>query len=296
MLAHHKKTVGAALTAVLLVGGATACQNGKKDDSGKAAAAGAPSASASAPADRGGAAQAAPAALLEGARKASEEIGSVHYTMSGSTPEGSFTGDVSAAFKPQTAMSMKMTSPSEPGRQVEIRMVDGAMYMGAEGKWLKFDLKALDPKAADGMNSLGKAPQSAENPADRANDLLQSKDLKVVGEETLDGQKTQHLSGTVTLEQMRASAASGDPATKERRERSLKPLEAQGITSMVVDMWIDDTHHTKQVRTQGKGAKGAMDVTIKMLDFNKPVDVAAPPADQVVDLAEMMKNTGEGSA
>ncbi|MEU6868426.1 hypothetical protein ABZ924_35220 [Streptomyces sp. NPDC046876] len=293
MLVYRKKTVGVALTAALLVAGATACQNGKKDDSGKAAA-GSPSAAA--PAAKGGAAQATPAALLEGARKASEEISSLHYTMTGSTPDGSFTGDVSATLKPQTAMSMKMSSPTEPGQQVEIRLVDGAMYMGAEGKWLKFDLKALDPKAADEMNSLGKAPQTPENPADRAGDLLQSKDIKVVGEETLDGQKTQHLSGTVTLEQMRASAAAGDPATKERRERSLKPLEQQGITSMVVDMWIDDTHHTKQVRTQGKGTKGAVDVTIKLLDYNKPVDVAAPPADQVMDLAEMMKNTGEGSA
>lgn len=36
--AYRKKTVGAALAAVLLVGGATACENGKKEDSGKPAA------------------------------------------------------------------------------------------------------------------------------------------------------------------------------------------------------------------------------------------------------------------
>ncbi len=239
---------------------------------------------------------ATPAALLESVSKASQDISSIHYTMTGSTPDGSFSGDVSATLKPQVAMAMKMSSPSEPGQQVEIRLVDGAMYMGAEGKWLKFDLKAADPKAAEQLNSLGKGPQGPENPGDRANDLLRSKDVRLVGEETLDGQKTKHLSGTVTLEQMRASAASGDPATKESRERSVKTLEQQGIKDMVVDLWVDGTNHTKQVRTQGKGTKGALDVTIKLLDFNKPADVTAPPADQVVDLADMMKDTGEGSA
>ena len=39
-----------------------------------------------------------------------------------------------------------------------------------------------------------------------------------------------------------------------------------------------------------------MDITIKFLDINKPVEIAAPPADQVTDLAEMMKGADEGSA
>ncbi|MCJ1679374.1 LppX_LprAFG lipoprotein [Streptomyces sp. APSN-46.1] len=294
MLANRKKTVGAALAAVLLVGGATACENGDtKKDTGKAAASA--SASASAPAGKG-AAEVTPVALLESTRKTSEEITSLRYTMSGTTPDGAVAGDVSMSLKPALAMQMKMTSPDSPGETAEIRLIDGAMYIGAEGKWLKFDLKSLDPKAAEQLDAAGKGTQNAENPGDKANALLQSKDVKLVGEETIDGQKTKHLAGTLTLDQMKTATASEDQAAKDRREKTLKDLEKQGITTMTVDMWIDESNHTKQVRTRGQGTKGATDMTIKFTDYNKPVSVTAPPADQVVDLAEMMKGSGEGSA
>lgn len=291
---YRKKTVGAALAAVLLVGGATACENGAKGDSGKAAE---PSASGSPSAAAGkSAVQADPIALLQGTKKSAEEITSLRYTMSGKTPDGAVSGDVALRLKPAVAMAMKMSSPEDPAQQVDIRLVDGAMYLGSEGKFLKFDMKTLDPKTGAKLDSLGKGSQNAENPGDKANDLLQSKDVKLVGEETIDGEKTKHLSGTVTLDQLRTSAASEDQATKDRRSKSLKTWEDQGITTLTVDIWIDESNHTKQVRSQGQGTKGATDVTIKFTDLNKPVDITAPPADQVVDLAEMMKGAGEGAA
>ncbi|WP_073794649.1 LppX_LprAFG lipoprotein [Streptomyces sp. CB03578] len=300
MLANRKKTVGAALAAVLLVGGATACENGDngdKKDSGKAAATASASASAPASAAAGkGAAAATPVALLEGTKKTSEEITSLQYSMSGTTPDGAVTGEVSMALKPALAMAMKLASPDSPGQTVEMRLVAGAMYIGAEGKWLKFDLKSMDPKSAAKLDAAGKGTQNAENPGDKANALLQSKDVKLVGEETVDGQKTKHLAGTLTLDQMKTAAASEDQATKDRREKTLQELEKQGITSLTMDMWIDEGNHAKQVRTRGQGTKGATDMTIKFTDYNKPVDVQAPPADQVVDLAEMMKGSGEGGA
>lgn len=59
-----------------------------------------------------------------------------------------------------------------------------------------------------------------------------------------------------------------------------------------MDIWIDEADQAKQVRTQGQGTSGSMDVTIKFKDINKPVEIAAPPADQVMDLGEMMKDSG----
>ncbi|MFG2880355.1 LppX_LprAFG lipoprotein [Streptomyces sp. NPDC048337] len=287
MSAYRKKTVGAALAAVLLVGGATACENGKdaKKDSGAAAA---PSKAAEKPVE------VAPAAYLEKTKKKSEEITSLRYTMSGSTSGQTVSGEAAMRLKPDVAMSMKMASPEMPGEGAEIRLVDGALYVGSEGKWLKFDLKSMDPKAAEQLNSLGSA-QQGENPGDKASDLSASKDLKKVGEETIDGQKTTHLTGTITLDQMRAQSATGTPEAKERREKNLKALEAQGVKDMTMDIWIDENDQTKQVRTRGQGTKGPMDLTIKFVEFNKPVDVTAPPSDQVVDLAEMLKDSGEGS-
>ncbi|MGW3494157.1 hypothetical protein [Streptomyces sp. NPDC001020] len=39
--------------------------------------------------------------------------------------------------------------------------------------------------------------------------------------------------------------------------------------------------------------KGRLDTTITFLDISKPVTVTAPPADDTVDLAEMMKDAGQ---
>ncbi|MFE2288464.1 LppX_LprAFG lipoprotein [Streptomyces sp. NPDC059443] len=292
MYRNRKKAAGAALAAVLLVGGATACEGGQKDGAGKA---GDPSAAPTAQGAGKGAAEAAPAAYLEKVKAKSEEITSLHYSMTGTAEGEQFSGDVSMRLKPAMEMAMKIGTSGEGGKTAEIRLVDGAMFIGAEGKWLKFDLKSLDAATAQKLNDAGgSANKTGENPGDRAGELLRAKDLKLVGEETVDGVKTKHLSGTVGLDEMRAALDSATPEAKKRQEDSLKGLEAQGVKSLTVDMWIDESDHTKQVRTRGEAAKGPVDTTIKFLDYNKPVEVAAPPADQVVDLAEMMKGAGTG--
>ncbi|MFJ3925635.1 LppX_LprAFG lipoprotein [Streptomyces sp. NPDC090022] len=294
---NRSKTVGTVLAAVLLAGGATACEDGKKAEGGKAAGTGASAAPSQGAAPKGGAAQATPAAFLEQVRKGSEEITSLRYSMSGQSEGQAMTGEAAMRSKPDLAIRMKMADPATPTEQAEIVVLDGAMYIGSDGKYLKFDLKALgaDPNAARKLDSAGGGSKDGENPGDRANELLAAQDLKTVGEETIDGVKTTHVTGTVTLEQMRASLATATPAARERQERQITKLEAQGIKSLAMDMWIDETHHTKQVRTRGTANKGPLDMTIKFLDYNKPVEITAPPADQVVDLAEMMKEGGAGA-
>ncbi|MEU3060012.1 LppX_LprAFG lipoprotein [Streptomyces subrutilus] len=293
MSAYRKKTVVAALAAVLLVGGATACENGKKDETG---AAGAPSASVSAPAaGTRGAAAATPASLLESTKKAAADITSLEYAMTGTSPEGAFSADVSMRLKPSTALAMKMSSAESP-EQVEIRLVDGIMYLGSAGKYLKFDVKAMDPKAGAELDGLGKSTKGAENPGDKVDALLQSKDVRIVGEEVLDGQKTQHLTGTVSLDQMREAVAKADPEARQRQEATLRSLEKAGVTTMTLDLWIDENSRTKQLRSRAQGTAGATDVTMKLKGYNQPVEITAPPADQVTDLGAAMKDSGGSAA
>ncbi|MFE6911320.1 LppX_LprAFG lipoprotein [Streptomyces erythrochromogenes] len=286
MNAYRKKTVVAVLAALLLAGGATACEKG--DGAKKDTGASAPAKAAEKPVE------VTPAAYLEKTKKKSEEITSLRYSIAGEAAGQKITGEAAMRIKPTVAMSMTMDSPEKPGEKVDIRLIDGAMYMGAEGKWLKFDLKALAPEQAKQLDSLGSS-QQGQNPADTADSLSAAKDLKTVGEETVDGQKTTHLSGTVSVDELRARSAAAAPEAKERQEKNIAALEAQGIKTLTMDLWIDENDQAKQVRTRGAGTSGPMDITIKFLDVNKPVEVTAPPAEQVMDLAEMMKGV-EGSA
>jgi hypothetical protein len=268
----RRRATGASLAALLLAGGAVGCSKGDEQSP-----------------------EMEPAAAVAKAAKNADDITSFRYRMTGKVPQaGKVSGEAAMSIKP-LAMSMEMTASGKTGGQVEIRLVGNAMYIngGAEaakemdGKsWIKFDMSGAEKKM--GVDSLG-AGQANQNPASESTFLAGSKDVKKVGSETVDGVKTTHYKGTVSLDDLEASLKSKDKATRERREKSIQQYEKMGVDSLTMDMWIDGDDHTKQFRMRGEADKGPLDMTITFLDLNKPVKVTAPAAKDTVDLAEMMK-------
>ena len=274
--------MGAGLAALLLAGGAVACQKGDKAEGSPAMT---------------------PAAAVAKAAKNTENITSLRYRMTGKVPgEGQVSGEAAMSMKP-LAMSMKMTAKDQAtDGPVEIRLVGKAMYIGGnaemskemDGKsWIKFDMSALGAGKGMDAGQLG-AGQADKNPASDSTFLTGSKDVKKVGTETVEGVKTTHYKGTVTVADLKASLKGENKTVREQREKSLEQYEKMGIDSMTMDMWIDGDDHTKQFRMRGDAAKGPMDMTITFLDYNKPVTVKAPPAKDTADLAEMMKAAQSG--
>ncbi|MFF7310415.1 LppX_LprAFG lipoprotein [Streptomyces sp. NPDC008137] len=243
-----------------------------------------------------------PAAAVAKAAKNTEDITSLRYRLSGTSPgEGRVKGEASMRMKPTIAMSMKMTAPDKGATEaVEIRLVDKAMYLGGgaemakemDGKrWMKFDLSGSE--AGKELDQMGSSTSQAEqNPAAESAFLTGAKDVKEVGSEKVDGVETTHYSGTVTLADLRASLKDAKADTRKQREKSIKQYEKLGVDKLTMDMWIDGDDHTKQFRMKGEADKGPLDMTITFLDYNKPVDVKAPPAKEVADLGEMFKELG----
>ncbi|MDQ0750596.1 hypothetical protein QF034_004827 [Streptomyces africanus] len=239
-----------------------------------------------------------PAAAVAKAAKNTEDITSLRYRLNGTVPEsGQVKGEASMRLKPTIAMSMKMTAPAQGATEaVEIRLVDKAMYIGGgaemakemDGKtWMKFDLSGS--KAGKDLDQLGSANQAEQNPAAESTFLTGAKDVKEVGSEKVEGVETTHYTGTVTLKDLRASLKDGKAATREQREKSIKQYEKLGVDKLAMDMWVDGDDHTKQFRMKGAADKGPLDMTITFLDYNKPVNVTAPPAKDVADLADLFK-------
>ncbi|MFF2998990.1 LppX_LprAFG lipoprotein [Streptomyces sp. NPDC057950] len=272
----RRGATGAALAALVLGGGVVACA--KSDESPKMT----------------------PAAAVAAAAKNTEAITSLTYRMTGKVPEtGRVEAEAAMSMKP-LAMSMKMNALDQGADgKMEIRVVDKAMYLGGgqavakelDGKsWMKFDLSG----AASGPGA-GKLPsQAGQDPSQESTYLTGSKDVKKVGTEKVDGVRTTHYKGTVTLDDLRASLKDEDKATREKREKSLKQYEDLGADKLTMDMWIGPDDHTKQVRVRAAADKGPFDVTLTFLDYNKPVTVKAPPAKDTVDLAAMMKDAQAG--
>ena len=274
------RTIGAGLAVVALAAGAVSCSKGG-DESPKMT----------------------PAAAVAKAAKNTEDITSFRYRMKGKVPEqGRVEAEASMRIKPSVAMTMKMTVPDQGAKgTMEIRLVDKAMYIGGnadmtkemDGKtWIKFDMSALGDKNL-GATTPG-AGQADQNPATESTFLTGAKNVKKVGTETVDGVKTTHYSGTVTVADLRASFKDETKAVREQREKSLQQYEKLGVDKLTMDMWVDGQDHTKQFRMQGAADKGPLDMTITFLDYNKPVTVAAPPAKDTADLAEMMKGLQNG--
>ncbi|MGW2717907.1 DUF1396 domain-containing protein [Streptomyces sp. NPDC001492] len=272
----RRKATGAGLAALLLAGGAVGCQ---KSDSAESPAM-------------------TPAAAVAKAAKNSEDIKSVHYRMKGKVPgEGRVTAEAAMSMKPP-AMSMKMTAQDQAADgPVEIRLVDKAMYVGGnpslakemDGKsWIKFDMSALGGGKGLNANQLG-AGQANQNPATNSTFLTGSKNVKKIGTETVEGVRTTHYEGKVTVADLKASLKGRNKTVREQREKSLDQFEKMGVDAFTMDMWIDGDDHTKQFRMRGEADKGPLDLTITFLDINKPVTVTAPPAKDTADLAAMMK-------
>ncbi|MET8899009.1 DUF1396 domain-containing protein [Streptomyces sp. NPDC004538] len=272
--------VGASAAALLLAAGAVGCSGGTDESP-----------------------EMTPAAAVAKAAKNTEEIDSIRYRMTGRTPEeGRVKAEAQMRIKPTLAMSMKMTALDQGGGQsAEIRLVDKAMYIGGgaeaakemDGKsWMKFDLSALG--AGEELDQLGSASQADKNPATESTFLTGAKDVEKVGTETVDGVETTHYKGTVTVAELEKTLAGEDKATREKRQKSLEQYEKLGVDKLNMDLWIDGDDRTKQFRMRGQADKGPLDMTFTFLGFNEPVKVAAPPAKDTMDLAEMMKGSQQG--
>ncbi|OPF74605.1 DUF1396 domain-containing protein [Streptomyces antioxidans] len=281
------RAAGAVLAAFLLCGGAVGCGSSGADGKpeGKAGE--------KSPEQM----RMAPAAAVRAAARKSEKLTSFRYRMSGRTPEdGRIEGDAALSTKPP-AVRMKMRAVDrDANAAVEIRMLDGAMYVGGSeeaaaglhGKsWLKLDFGGPGGKAAGGLGGGSLSHQAEKNPADESAFLSGADDVKRIGEETIDGVRTTHYRGTITLRQMRAGLKDQDAATRERREKNLKTYEKVGIDRVSMDLWVDPDGHTKRFRVRGEGDKGPLDMTITFSALNEPVTVKAPPESQTMDLAEL---------
>jgi len=185
---------------------------------------------------------------------------------------------------------------------LELRVVDAIMYMrlpmlrqldpSLDGKWLKIDLAAaarsagIDPSALTG-SSVGQDPASYLSILGGAD----QKDVKRVGNETIDGVETVHYHANIDMVAAmdRLAAASSD------RSKLGKLVEQMGLKTMPVDAWADADGRVRKVQmvTAVSGQQATMELGFS--DFGLAVDVSAPPAAEVID-ATRLRPTPNGAA
>jgi LppX_LprAFG lipoprotein len=188
------------------------------------------------------------------------------------------------------------------GQQLEQRIVNQVLYQkppGASGQlpkgksWMKVDLQRLNRSQGTGGPAM----------SDPANSFaytksLSEKDVRKVGDETVNGVSTTHYRVDLDLSKL----SEGDSA-QERK------LRAQLGDDVPVDLWIDEDGLTRrqQIRmtvkdtaqTGGTGTSARQAQAKVVMDFSgfgAQVDVAAPPSADTVDMTDQVsRQSGTGS-
>src|SRR5690606_28704132 len=214
----------------------------------------------------------------------------------------SFTVQMQYVVNPDLAYAMKFDDMSVGGQTMagmEQRLVGRTMYMkmpsmpqlgggNAAKPWLKISLDELGRQSGLNIDQLLQQSQQMD-PVQNTKMLTASKDVREVGKETVDGVETTHCTGTYRVE----DAVAQLPADQQDAIR--KTYGQLGMDDMKFDLWVDDQQLPRKMAMKSQQtASGVLSMTITYRDFGKPVNIAEPPASQVTDFSEMMRNLGGG--
>ncbi len=184
---------------------------------------------------------------------------------------------------------------------------DDVMYMDMgtaaakdmDGKrWMKMDLGALAKESGDQAltrQMTGSLDSVNQDPAQQIAVLLDSPNLKHIGSATVDGVKTQHYKGKLTVDEMMKSNDSLKVLSKSERSELLKNVKKAGIKDYDTELWVNEDDLPVRMDVTMDSAQGAVEVSEKFSDYGAAVKVDVPPANQTFDLMDMLKELGDAA-
>ena len=181
----------------------------------------------------------------------------VQLTTEGGGQSLSAEGDLDFSQNP-ASMRMTMTLP-QLGEGIEMRLVDGTMYMQVpalgDGKFVKF---AID----DSTNPLGEMTGQID-PRTQFSAMQDAvKTVSFVGAEDVDGEELKHY--VVVLD-------------------GTKMPNQQGVTmpdEITYDMWVDGDERLRKVSFESAGTV----ITTTISDWGKDVQIRAPRPGQIMEM------------
>ncbi|WP_067487325.1 hypothetical protein [Actinomadura hibisca] len=197
-------------------------------------------------------------------------------------------------LKPTLAFSAKLDEFSKGGQAVSgvqgqaiftgdvlyARVPQLAQFVAGGKPWLRIDTNQMAQRTGFDVKSLIDQVEQV-NPAEQTKMFTASKDVRRVGEESLDGVKTTHYTGTVTV---REALAKLDPQVRQKVEQRFGGKAADEKINF--DLWTDGDNLPRKLVSKGSGANGHNgSIEVRYSDYGKSFSVNPPPADQVGQLS-----------
>ena len=220
-----------------------------------------------------------------------EKAQSASFTVEGKSDGEQLNGKGSIFFGDSPRGTVTLTDPKDG--PTELRFLPTALYMSIpekeraemDGKeWMKLDVAA----AAKLANSKEAGEMLVEyarqlrdlDPSAQVKTLIAGGKFTVVGEETIDGVKTVHYTGTQPLAAYLAEVDAKSRAAVESK------LTKAGVKEVKVDLWVDEKYQPRRTKT----VVGTVDdLTVTFSDYGTKVDVVEPPADKTLDFVQMLQ-------
>jgi hypothetical protein len=205
--------------------------------------------------------------FLPALRAAATDNQSAHMVMDIDAGPGSLTAEGDIRYGENPAMAMTMEGPSFGGNEMEMRVVDGLMYMSLPpmtppGKFIKVD--PSDPNDPMGA-SMGSLATQMDLETTFASFEAGLRRVELVGAESVSGEDLDRYQ--VSVDAAAASEAQGQPAAPGMPE------------TIVYDIWLDDDD---LMRKLGFELGGQVSMNATMSQWGEPVTVAVPPANKIV--------------
>lgn len=292
---HVVRRAAVAALVPLALGSLAACGDDEDKDNDKAASDGTSVSSGTEASEQAGAGESG-AALEEGQELEKQEFLDVYSAALDDATTAEFTlvvsaggqdtkaeGEVDYSADPQ-AMSMEMEMPGAQA-EIEMRMVDGAIYMTipgvAQGKFIKVDLN--DPN-----NPFGSMMTEQTDPRAQIETFSQGLSSATFdGSEDVDGEEMDRYTVVVDTQAMLDATEMDEQLREQALEQSPPSIEYQ--------IWIDQEGQFRRMDYDMGKDLGAM--SMQFDDWGTDLKITAPPADQVSKqtLADLMGAAGGGA-
>jgi hypothetical protein len=199
------------------------------------------------------------------------------------------TGTIQVELRPTTLIEAKFTITGKNSAKTKLDeiLTSRAIYFKdpafsrASGKaWIKISVSQLSSKGALGLSSLLQNLEGS-NPLDQTQFFTASKDVKVVGSQTVSGVATTEYAGSY-------SPSAAYARLSPRLRKLLGPsLQALGRSKVAFHVWIDGQHLIRKA-TETETVNGqTFATTLEVTSVNKPVKITMPAASEVGPLPKL---------
>lgn len=219
-----------------------------------------------------------------------DESSTAHMKFTGDAGQMKITGEGDMQLggaDPAIAMDM---DTGETGKMSMV-LLDGVLYMKlptelsqGDKPWIKIDSKDKSNPLAQILSSVVDQMRQNADPRASLEQFQEAGEITSSSKEELNGEQTTHYKITVDVQKL------ADSETDKTLKQAMEAAIESGLKDFPVELWVNGDNLPMRMKIQmptadpTSGQSVPVNVQVDYSKWGEPVDIQAPPADQVGEL------------